>query len=90
MQLKFIAYLVKVAPFMLSCTYIYTVSIIILWAGQFCQQSLAQLFKPLATVFNRSLLQGYFPSTWKDANVTAIHKKEDKSVPSNYNANILT
>ena len=42
------------------------------------------LSKPLAMVFNRSLLQGYFPSNWKDANVTAIHKKEDKSVPSNY------
>ena len=42
------------------------------------------LSKPLATVFNRSLLQGSFPSNWKDANVTAIHKKEDKSVPSNY------
>ena len=38
------------------------------------------LSKPLATVFNRSLLQGYFPSNWKDANVTATHKKEDKSV----------
>ena len=35
------------------------------------------LSKPLAMVFNRSLLQGYFPSNWKDANVTAIHKKED-------------
>ena len=42
------------------------------------------LSKPLVTVFYRSLLQGYFPSNWKDANVTAIHKKEDKSVPSNY------
>ena len=44
----------------------------------------SMLSKPLATVFNRSLLQGYFPSNWKDANVTVIHKKEDKSVPSNY------
>ena len=42
------------------------------------------LSKPLATVFNRSLLQGYFPSNWKDANVTAIHNKKDKSVPPNY------
>ena len=42
------------------------------------------LSKPLATVFNRSLLQSYFPFNWKDANVTAIHKKEDKSVPSKY------
>ena len=42
------------------------------------------LSKPLATVFNRSLLQSYFPSNWKDANLNAIHKKEDKSVASNY------
>ena len=35
------------------------------------------LAKPLlATGFNRLLLQGYFPSNWIDANVTAIHKKK--------------
>ena len=42
------------------------------------------LSKPLSIIFNRSLLQGYFPSNWKDANVTAIYKKADKSMPSNY------
>ena len=42
------------------------------------------LSKPLSIIFNRSLLQGYFPSNWKDANATAIYKKEDKSMPSNY------
>ena len=30
---------------------------------------------PLFIVFNRSLLQGYFPPAWKDANLTPIHKK---------------
>ena len=40
------------------------------------------LSKPLSIIFNRSLLQGYFPSNWKDANVTAIYKKADKSMPS--------
>ena len=39
---------------------------------------------PLFIVFNRSLLQGYFPPAWKDANLTPIHKKDDKSLPSNY------
>ena len=34
------------------------------------------LSKPLATIFNRSLIHGYFPSNWKDANNTAIHKKK--------------
>ena len=42
------------------------------------------LAKPMSKLFNRSLQQGYFPSFWKDANVTPMHKKEDKSSPSNY------
>ena len=33
------------------------------------------LSKPLSIIFNRSLLQCYFPSYWKDANATAIYKK---------------
>ena len=28
--------------------------------------------------------QGYFPTCWKYGNVTPIHKKDDKSAPSNY------
>ena len=36
----------------------------------------------LDIIFNRSLLQCYFPSNWKDANVTAI-KNADTSMPSN-------
>ena len=39
---------------------------------------------PLSTIFNRSLEQGYFPTCWKYGNVTPIHKKDDKSAPSNY------
>ena len=42
------------------------------------------LAKPMSKLFNRSLQQGYFHSSLKDANVTPIHKKEDKSSPSNY------
>ena len=40
--------------------------------------------KPLTTIFNGSLQQGYFPARWKEANVTPIYKKEDRSSPSNY------
>ena len=40
--------------------------------------------KPLTTIFNRSLQQGYFPARWKEANVTPIYKKEDRFSPSNY------
>ena len=39
---------------------------------------------PLSIIFNRSLEQGYFPTCWKYGNVTPIHKKDDKSAPSNY------
>ena len=41
---------------------------------------------PYSIIFNRSLDQGYFPSSMKEANVTPIlfTKKDDKSLPSNY------
>lgn len=42
------------------------------------------LAKPYSKIFNQSLHLGKFPSSWKDANVTAIHKKDDRSTPSNY------
>ena len=42
------------------------------------------LSKPFSLIFNRSLQQGYFPQEWKDANVTPIHKKDEKSLPGNY------
>ncbi|MCG8111690.1 MAG: reverse transcriptase family protein, partial [Candidatus Thiodiazotropha taylori] len=42
------------------------------------------LAEPLSILFNRSLVNGYFPPPWKDANVIPIHKKDDKSIPSNY------
>ena len=42
------------------------------------------LSKSLSILFNRSLRQGHFPSPWKDGYLTPIHKKDDKSSPSNY------
>ena len=42
------------------------------------------LTHPYAVIFNRSLSQGYFPSSWKEANVTPIFKKDNKSQPSIY------
>ena len=42
------------------------------------------LARPFSVIFNRSLQQGYFPSDWKTASVLPIHKKEEKSLPSNY------
>ena len=42
------------------------------------------LAHPYSIIFNRSLKKEYFPLSWKDANVTPICKKENKSLPSNY------
>ncbi|MCG7869675.1 MAG: endonuclease/exonuclease/phosphatase family protein [Candidatus Thiodiazotropha taylori] len=39
---------------------------------------------PLCDLFNFSLHSGQVPSTWKEANVTPVHKKDDPSVISNY------
>lgn len=39
---------------------------------------------PLQIIFNKSLCQCKYPSGWKIANVTAIFKKGDTSLPSNY------
>ena len=39
---------------------------------------------PLQIIFNNVLLTGIYPSIWKLANVTPIHKKNDKQIISNY------
>ena len=42
------------------------------------------LAEPLTILFNSSLAKCHFPNVWKDANVTPIFKKDDKSSPTNY------
>ena len=42
------------------------------------------LAEPLSILFNRSLEKCQVPVTWKDANVSPIYKKDEKSLPSNY------
>ena len=39
---------------------------------------------PLTSLFNKSLTEGHFPSCWKVAHVTPIHKKDSRSNCSNY------
>ena len=40
------------------------------------------LAHPLSIFFSRFLTQGHFPSSWIDANLTTINKKDKKSQPS--------
>ena len=42
------------------------------------------LAEPYSIIFTSSLQLGHFPSPWKDGNLTALHKKDDRSLPSNY------
>ena len=51
---------------------------------RFLKEGAVTLASPFSVVFNRSLEQGYFPSSWKHGNVIPLHKKDDKSLPSNY------
>lgn len=40
--------------------------------------------KPLAILFNRSIMESFFPNSWKEANIIPISKKGDKTSVSNY------
>ncbi|PJE78229.1 hypothetical protein CI610_02839 [invertebrate metagenome] len=48
------------------------------------KESVDIICKPLSTLFNLSLTSGIFPTEWKSANVTPVHKKENKSILTNY------
>ena len=40
--------------------------------------------RALEIIFNKSIISGHFPETWKHASVTPVHKKGDVFSPSNY------
>ena len=42
------------------------------------------LYVPLKIIFDNILETGIFPDQWKEANVTPVHKKNDKQIISNY------
>lgn len=48
------------------------------------------LAKPLSIIFTLSLQEAKLPTQWKDANVTPLFKKGEKSKPSNYRPVSLT
>ena len=53
-------------------------------------KSASALCVPLAKIFQMSLERGECPEDWKVANVTPIHKKGDRTNPSNYRPVSLT
>ena len=48
------------------------------------------LSKPLAIIFNKSLQTGDVPAAWREANVSPLFKKGDKTNPLNYRPVSLT
>ena len=57
---------------------------------RFLKETSKVISKPLAILFNRSLLERHLPSEWKDGNISPIFKKGNKSSPSNYRPVSLT
>ena len=49
-----------------------------------------ELSEPLACLFSKSMAEGKLPATWKDANVTPLFKKGDKTRTNNYRPVSLT
>ena len=48
------------------------------------RKTTAVMAQSLACIFNHSLTKCKFPSTWKIANMTPLHKKDDKQNRKNY------
>ena len=44
----------------------------------------SSLIKPLKLIFQNCLRHGFFPETWKRANVVPVHKKNEKNLKENY------
>ena len=49
-----------------------------------------ELAKPIAELFTKSLSQGDVPRDWRDASITALFKKGNRSDPGNYRPVSLT
>ena len=54
------------------------------------QKTAETISVPLKLIFEKSLSSGECPTDWKTANVTPIHKKGDRTEPSNYRPVSLT
>ena len=58
--------------------------------GRLLKEATVFIAKPLANLFNKSLLTGSLPRDWKAATVTPIHKEGSRHQPGNYRPVSLT
>ena len=54
------------------------------------KETAKEMSEPLAIIYQKLLDEGVCPNEWKSANVTPIHKKGDRTDPSNYRPVSLT
>ena len=59
-------------------------------SGRFLKELHEELTQALTLIFKASLHQGQVPTIWKDAFITPLFKKGDRSKPSNYRPVSLT
>ncbi len=57
---------------------------------KFLKEISESIIKPLTILYNKSLTEGVVPKSWKDAHVTALHKKGSKQEAKNYRPISLT
>ena len=56
----------------------------------YIKNSMDGLIRPLTILFKKSIQKGEIPEGWKEANITAIHKKGSKKSAANYRPVSLT
>ena len=58
--------------------------------SRFLKEFAQQIAPALTLIFQSSINQGKLPHDWKMANITPIHKKNNRSDPTNYRPTLLT
>jgi hypothetical protein len=53
-------------------------------SNRLIKETSTAISEPLSTLFNKSFMMGKVPKIWKEANLSPIFKKNDKSLVSNY------
>jgi hypothetical protein len=53
-------------------------------SNRLLKETASDISAPLTNLFNSSFTSGQVPICWKESNICPIHKKEDKSLVSNY------